>query len=69
MKKNIRKELHDKTIAELRTMLTEYEKDVATIAVSQNAGKMKNVALLGKKRKDVARILTIISEKGAEKPV
>lgn len=69
MKKNIRKELHDKTIAELRTMLTEYEKDLATIAVSQNAGKMKNVALLGKKRKDVARILTIISEKGAEKPV
>lgn len=69
MKKNIRKELHDKTIAELQSLLSEYENDLVTIAVSHNAGKMKNVALLGKKRKEVACILTIISEKGVRKPL
>lgn len=63
MKKNSDKDLHNKTIDELRSMLKELEGDIVTISISQKIGKMKNVALMGNKKKRVAQILTILKEK------
>lgn len=63
MKKNSEKDLHNKTIDELKSTLKELEGDIITISVSQEIGKMKNVALLGNKKKKIAQILTIMKEK------
>lgn len=43
--------------------LTELKNDVLKISIQLNAGRMKDVALNGKKRKEIAQILTILKEK------
>ncbi|MBI2617378.1 50S ribosomal protein L29 [Candidatus Gottesmanbacteria bacterium] len=67
MKPKVKNEFRDKTVEELRNLLKEYETDITMISISQKSGKMKNVSLLGKKRNEVARIITIMKEKELER--
>lgn len=63
MKRNELKEIKLKDPKELKVMLKDLKKEIAKLIVERASGKTKNVALIGQKRKDVARILTIIRQK------
>lgn len=63
MKRNELKEIKLKDPKELKVMLVDLKKEIAKLIVERASGKTKNVALIGQKRKDVARILTIIRQK------
>lgn len=63
MKKSKIKELADQTIPELQKQLIHLRADMARITLEKNAGRMKDVSLLGKRKTDVARILTFITKK------
>lgn len=63
MKSNELKETKLKDPKELKVMLNELKKEIAKLIVERATGKTKNVSLIGQKRKDVARILTIIRQK------
>lgn len=60
MKKRDLKELVLKEKKELLKILKDGRSDLEKIIIQQKAGKLKNVMLPMQKRKDIARILTII---------
>ena len=60
MKKREIKELFLKSEVELKKQLQELKADMAKLVLERSSGKFKNTAVLGEKKKDVARILTII---------
>lgn len=66
MKRNAFKELKTRTVSELNKMLTDSRTELAKIMIQLKAGKMKDVSLAGKKRKEIAQILTVISGKDKE---
>ncbi|MCX6725866.1 MAG: 50S ribosomal protein L29 [Candidatus Shapirobacteria bacterium] len=57
------KELHQKKIEELKIMLEKIAKEIVNFRMEKQSGKLKNVSLLNKKKREVARIKTIIKEK------
>lgn len=59
-KKKITEDLRDKSIDELKQYLATLRYDVKRITVEKNAGRLKNVSLLGQKKKEIAKVLTII---------
>ncbi len=63
-KKKTKENIKEKTITELKQLLSEIRRDIAKITVEKNARRLKNVSLLGQKKKEVARILTVINQKG-----
>jgi ribosomal protein L29 len=63
MKKSKRKELSEKTLVELQQHLKSVQTDIARLQLEKNSKRLKDVALIGKKRIEVARILTYISQK------
>ena len=63
MKKKAIKELHQKNKEELKTMLDKAIPEVVHLKMEKQSGKLKNVGLLGEKRKEIARIKTILKEK------
>lgn len=63
MKKSKIKELSDQTIPELQKQLVHLRADMARITLEKNAGRLKDVSLLGKRKAEVARILTFITKK------
>ena len=63
MKRNKIKELSEKTIGELTHQLNAVKLDIARLVMEKNRRRLKDVALIGKKRKEIARILTFISIK------
>jgi ribosomal protein L29 len=63
MKKHLLKEIKDKSIEELHKLLIEYKNELAKIKISEKAGKIKNTMLSMNKRKDIARILTVLHDK------
>lgn len=67
MKRNILKETKEKGIEELQKMLVEYRWELDKIKITQKGGKLKNVMLSIKKRKEIAQILTILREKELSK--
>lgn len=67
MKRNTFKELKTRTLAELNKTLSDTRIELTKIMIQLNAGKMKDVSLAGKKRKEIAQFLTTISEKNKEK--
>ncbi len=67
MKRNAFKELKTRTISELNKALSDWRSELSKIMIQLKAGKMKDVSLAGKKRKEIAQILTTISEKNKEK--
>lgn len=63
MKRNKIKELSEKTIAELNHQLDTLRVDIARLTMEKNSRRLKDVALIGKKRKEIARILTFKGQK------
>ncbi len=61
MKKKEIKELSNKSKKELFNLLLSLRKELKNIEVEKNAGKLKNTAIIGKKKKEVARILTALN--------
>ena len=57
------KELHQKKKEELKIMLEKIAKEIVNFRMEKQSGKLKNVSLLNKKKREVARIKTIIKEK------
>ena len=57
------KELTTKNDAELRTELTRLRKEVSELRVKLRTGQVKNVRSIIPLRRDVARILTILTSK------
>lgn len=63
MKKNERVELHNKTESELKKMVVDLRSEIAMARIDIAAGKNKNTALSREKKKNIARILTILGQK------
>ena len=59
------KEITTKTEAELKQMLVEFKTKAHDLSVKMKLGQVKNVKELGKVKKDIARILTFLSQKKA----
>jgi len=63
MKRKAIAELHQKNKEELKTMLDKANLEVVHLKMEKQSGKLKNVSSLNKKKREVARIKTILKEK------
>ena len=63
MKKKELKKLREKDIAQLNKILMEEKKKLFELKLQIKLGKIKNVKEIKKVKKNIAQILTIISEK------
>ena len=63
MKKNELADLKGKTIDELRRLLLDAREELGKLKIDMSLGKSKNLNQTRNKRKDIARILTILSMK------
>lgn len=66
MKTNQKKELRTKTVEELVKDLRDLRSEVTKLAINMKTGKAENLSALRNKRKDIARILTFLTEKKSE---
>jgi len=67
MKMQQKKELRTKTVEELIHELRGMRSEVSKLALDMKTGKAENTNALYIKRKDIARVLTYLSEKQGEK--
>lgn len=67
MKSKDIKELHLKTIEELKAMLSQAKDELFLLKMQLRQNKLKNKRLIFLKRKDIAKVATILKEK--EPPV
>lgn len=67
MKSKDIKELHTKTIEELKVMLSQAKDELFSLKMQIVQNKLKNKRLIFLKRKDIAAVATILKEK--EPPV
>ncbi len=58
-----KKELFTKTIQELKKVLSETRQELFLLKQDLAQSKLKDTSTISRKRKDIARILTIIKEK------
>lgn len=63
MKKSEIKQLSSKSKKELDKILRELREEIAKLVLERNAPKSKNTAVLGQKKKEIARILTFLCQK------
>ncbi len=63
------KELHSKTPEDLKKMLMDLKLEMAKLNLDLNLNKNKNINILKTKKRDVARILTVLTEKEVIKNV
>ena len=63
MKKREVKDLFSKEVSELEKNLAQLKKDAAKLIIERRSKKNKNISLIGEKKKDIARILTVIRQK------
>lgn len=63
MKTKDKKELYTKSIQELQNLLKEVKDELFRLKLEKEQNKLKNTRLIFLKRKDIARILTVISQK------
>lgn len=63
MKSKERKELQERTIEDLGVLLTQAKDELITLYLDKKRGKVKNTSSLLHKRKDLARLYTILQEK------
>jgi len=61
--KKLTEKLREKNINELKDLLKETDKELADLKIKLATRKLKNTKLAGTKRKEIARILTLIREK------
>jgi large subunit ribosomal protein L29 len=60
------KELRQKSIDELKNIVSEKREKLRQLRFDLAAGKVKNVREIRKIRRDIARILTVLKEKSSE---
>lgn len=63
MKLKAVKELHTKTVEELQVLLQTAAEELSLLRFDQAQGKLKNTSSFLHKRKDIARIQTVLREK------
>ncbi|MCL4339281.1 50S ribosomal protein L29 [Patescibacteria group bacterium] len=63
MKKSVFKDLRNKSDEELKKMVADTKKELVKIMIQHKSGKLKDVMLSRRKKKDIARMLTILREK------
>lgn len=63
MKKDQKKELRTKTSDELVKELRDLRHEVAKLSIDMKTGKIEDTNKLYKKKKDIARVMTFLSEK------
>ena len=61
MKTKENKALHEKTVPELKTFLSELRLEIVNLTIG--VAKSKNVHLIHQKRKDISRVLTVMRER------
>jgi len=66
MKTQIKKELHAKSLLELKKQLKDVKDEVRSLRLDKEMGKLKNSSSLSLKRAEIAVIKTIINEKSIE---
>lgn len=67
MKLKYKKELEEKSIGELKSLLKEKRKELLGLKMEKAKNKLKNTKLMFLIRKEIAYILTKIQEKGVDK--
>lgn len=67
MKAKDKKELHKKSIQELRKMVSEAKDALAKLKLEKVQNKLKNTSQLSVKRREIAQILTIMRIKELQK--
>lgn len=63
MKRKEIKELHQKNKEELKIMLEKTAREIVNLRMEKQSGKLKNISFLNQKKRELARIKTIIKEK------
>jgi large subunit ribosomal protein L29 len=58
-------ELHDKSVEELDQMQRELKRKLFNLRFQRATGELDNTAELGKTRRDIARVMTIVQQKKA----
>ncbi len=66
MKKQVREELKTRTREELVKELSDKRLEVSRLSLDISTQKEKNTALLKTKKKEITRILTLLSQKNSE---
>ena len=66
MKKEQKKELRAKTVEELIKELRDMRAEVSKLKIDMKMGKIENTNLVYRKKKDIARVLTFLSQKEEE---
>ena len=66
MKGNIKRELHSKTREELKTAIKTIRGELVQMVVRKSSNKEKNVHTQKTKRKDLARLMTVLRKKETE---
>ncbi len=63
MKRDKIRDLHLKTVGELKKLVKKTDEDLARLRIDKGAGKLKDAQQVGKTRHDLARIKTILKAK------
>lgn len=63
MKKNDFLQIKGLDIKELKVKTKAFKKEIADLSLDKNMKKLKDLKQVGKKKKDLARILTVIQQK------
>lgn len=63
MKKNEFSQVKGLSIKELIDKTKQIKKEIADLTLDKNMNKLKNLKTISKKRKDLARVLTVIKQK------
>lgn len=63
MKKKQIVELHSKLVDQLKRLIEKAEEELVKLRIDLGAGKLKDIHQVKKKRRDLARIKTILKEK------
>ncbi|RJQ38715.1 50S ribosomal protein L29 [Candidatus Microgenomates bacterium] len=66
MKTKQKKELHAKTIQEIKVLLKEAKEEMFSLKLEKVQRKLKNLRSIFEKRKNIAKMLTILREKEIE---
>ena len=67
MKKKEKKDLFSKSYNELKVVSEKNRDEIAKMGIEMLSGKIKNVSLIREKKRDLARILTVLRRKELEK--
>ena len=63
MKKNEFSQVKGLSVKELIDKTKQIKKEIADLTLDKNMNKLKNLKTISKKRKDLARVLTVIKQK------